>query len=210
MGTLAAMPALRWPDLRNARYLGGLPAGDGWLNNAALVRSDNHSQLGAAGIAALDAHGVSRVIDLRFASEAAKYPSPLARDPRYCLRPACFENEPGAEVPPDSYRQLIDQSRALLGAVVMTIAEASPGAVVVHCHAGRDRTGVVVALVLRIAGVAEDVIGTDYAPTPYSPPTMITNTLDHVDAVYGGVEEYLIGAGVTPAHLNALRGRLVS
>jgi protein-tyrosine phosphatase len=203
------MPTLRWPDLRNARDLGGLPAGGSRIRDRALVRTDNHGRLDAVGIAALDAYGVSRVVDLRWDWEAARYRSPLADDPRYHLRPACVEDEPGTEYPTDSYRHLVDQSRTLLGAAVVAVAEAPPGAVVVHCHAGRDRTGVVVALVLAVAGVPHEAIAADYARTPDSPHLMITNTLAHVDAVYGGVEPYLLGGGATPAQLDAVRARLV-
>ena len=63
--------------------------------------------------------------------------------------------------------------RALLVALVVWIAvgpsapatraQAPEGAVVVHCHGGKDRTGIVVALLLRLAGVPIDEIAADYA-----------------------------------------------
>jgi protein-tyrosine phosphatase len=202
------MPALRWPELRNARDLGGLPARDGHIADRALVRTDNHDRLDPAGIAALDAHGVSRIVDLRWDWEATKYPSPLASDSRYLLRPACFDDASHTQTPPDAYRVLVDLSRDRLGAVIAAMASAPAGGVVVHCHAGRDRTGVVVALALRVAGVPDDVIVEDFAQTPDSPALMMRNTLAHLDAVYGGAEPYLLGGGVTPALLDALRGRL--
>lgn len=198
---------LHWPDLRNARDLGGLPAGERRIKGRALVRTDNHDRLGAAGIAALDAYGVSRIVDLRWEWEAAKYRSPFALDPRYRLRPA-FDDGLADQSPTDSYGQFVDHSRTRLGAVVEAIAEAPPGAVVVHCHGGRDRTGVVIALVLRLAGVADAAIAADYARTPEASHDMIANTLAHIDAVHGGVEPYLLGGGVAPAHLTAIRGRL--
>jgi protein tyrosine/serine phosphatase len=198
---------LNWPDLRNARDLGGLPAGNGRIKGRALVRTDNHDRLGAAGIAALDAYGVSRIVDLRWEWEAAKYRSPFAADPRYRLRPA-LDDGLADQAPTDSYGQLVDHSRTRLGAVVEAIAEAPPGAVVVHCHGGRDRTGVVIALVLRLAGVADAAIAADYARTPGALPDTVANTLTHIDAVHGGVEPYLLGGGVTRAHLMAVRRRL--
>ncbi|MFI5833624.1 tyrosine-protein phosphatase [Micromonospora sp. NPDC051300] len=110
--------------------------------------------------------------------------------------------------PPDSYRLLVDASRERLAAALTAIAEAPPGAVVVHCHAGRDRTGVLVALALHAAGVPVDAIAADYALTENAPASMITNTWAHLHARYGGVTDYLLGSGVTPAHLSAVRARL--
>ncbi|MFF5173244.1 tyrosine-protein phosphatase [Micromonospora sp. NPDC000089] len=90
---------LSWPDLRNARDVGGLPTGDGGrIRERALVRTDNHRRLGAAGLAALRGYGVSRVLDLRWRSEARADPSPLAADECYRLVPACFDPTGAAAV----------------------------------------------------------------------------------------------------------------
>ncbi|MFC0005107.1 tyrosine-protein phosphatase [Micromonospora siamensis] len=203
------MPRLRWPDLRNARDLGGIPTTDGgWIRERALIRTDNHGRLDAAGLDAVRAYGVARVIDLRWEWEAAKYPSPLAGDERYRLVPACFDPTGDEEIPPDSYRLMADASRDRLAAALTAIAEAPPGGVVLHCHAGRDRTGMVVALALHAAGVAVESIEADYALTEGSPPDMIVNTFAHLTSRYGGVTEYLVGCGLTPGNLAAIRDRL--
>ncbi|MCZ7437746.1 tyrosine-protein phosphatase [Micromonospora sp. WMMC241] len=203
------MPRLTWPDLRNARDVGGLPtAGGGRIRQRALVRTDNHRRLGAAGLAALRSYGVSRVLDLRWRSEAEADPSPLAADSRYRLVPACFDPTGDEDIPPDSYRLLVDASRERLAAAFTAIADAPPGAVVVHCHGGRDRTGVLVALALHIAGVPVSAIAADYALTENAPAFMITNTWDHLHTRYGGVTDYLLGSGVAAAHLSAVRTRL--
>ncbi|MFI6128243.1 tyrosine-protein phosphatase [Micromonospora sp. NPDC051141] len=137
------MPRLSWPDLRNARDLGGIATiGGGRVRDRVLVRTDNHHRLGAAGLAALRGYGVSRVLDLRWPSEAAAGPSPPAADASYRLVPACFDPTGDEDIPPDSYRLLVDASR------------------------------------------------------------------DHLHARYGGVTDYLLGSGVTPAHLSAVRARL--
>jgi protein-tyrosine phosphatase len=134
---------LRWPDLRNARDLGGTPvAGGGRIRERALIRTDDHGRLDAAGLDAVRAYGVGRVIDLRWGWQAAKYPSPLVADERYRLVPACpdpFDDED--ETLAGAYRLMVDAGRERLAAVLTAIAEAPPGGVVVHCHAGRDRTG---------------------------------------------------------------------
>ena len=67
---------------------------------------------------------------------------------------------------------------------------------------------VVVALALHVAGVSVEAIAADYALTEGSPPSMILNTFDHLQTRYGGVSDYLVGSGVAPAHLAAVRARL--
>lgn len=91
--------------------------------------------------------------------------------------------------------------------MLTTIADAPPGGVIVHCHAGRDRTGVAVALALHVAGVPVESIAADFALTDDSPPVMIVNTFAHFETRYGGAN-YLVDSGVTPAQLAAIRARL--
>lgn len=203
------MPRLHWPDLRNARDLGGIATiGGGQIRERALIRTDDHGRLDPAGLAAIRSYGVSRIVDLRWAQEALKYPSPLAADERYRLVPACFDLTGDEVIPPDSYRLMVDASRDRLAAALTAIAEAPPGGVVLHCHAGRDRTGVVAALALRLAGASVESIAADYTLSDNSPPAMIINTLAHLEARYGGVADYLTGSGMTPNQLTAIRARL--
>ncbi|WP_027342057.1 tyrosine-protein phosphatase [Hamadaea tsunoensis] len=203
------MPRLAWPDLCNARDLGGTPTVDGGrIRERALIRTDNHDRLDAAGLAAIRSYGVSRIVDLRWEWEAAEYPSPLAGDDSYRLVPACFDPTGDEDIPPDSYRLMVDASRDRLAAAVTAIAQAPPGGVVVHCHAGRDRTGVVVALALHAAGASVEAIAADYALTENSAPEVMVNTFAHLDARYGGATGYLLGSGVTAADLAAVRTRL--
>jgi protein-tyrosine phosphatase len=203
------MLSLRWPDLRNARDLGGMPTVDGGrIRERALIRTDNHGRLDPAGLAAIRSYGVSRIIDLRWEWEASKYPSPLAREEGYRLVPACFDKTGDEDIPSDSYRLMVDASRERLAAVIVEIAEAPPGGVVVHCHAGRDRTGLVAALALYLAGASEESISADYALSDDSPPEVMINTLTHVKTRYGGVADYLVSSGVAPAQLAAIRARL--
>ena len=203
------MPSLRWPDLRNARDLGGIPTVDGGqIRERALVRTDNHDRLDAAGLAAIRSYGVSRILDLRWEWEASKYPSPLVGDESYRLVPACSNMTGDEEVPLDSYRLMVDASRDRLAAVIAEIAVAPPGAIVVHCHAGRDRTGLVVALALHVAGVSVESIAADYALTDDASQAVMLETFAHFNARYGGTANYLVGSGVAPARLAAIRARL--
>jgi protein-tyrosine phosphatase len=192
-----------------ARDLGGIAvAGGGRIRERALIRTDNHDRLDAAGLAAIQAYGANRIVDLRWQWEATKYPSPLATDERYRLVPAC---DPAGDeaMPSDGYRLMMDTSGKNMVAALTAIAEAPPGGVVVHCHAGRDRTGVVVALALHLAGASTESIAADYMLTENCPPAAIVNTIAHLTSAYGSVGNYLLGSGMTPTQIAALRSRLV-
>ena len=102
---------------------------------------------------------------------------------------------------------------------------------------GKDRTGLVSAILLELAGVERATIGADYALTAeclrpreeewlangpgdraererllalYAPRAeVMIEVLDDLDRRYGGVEAYLLRAGVTPEDIARLRERLV-
>ncbi|WP_433204467.1 tyrosine-protein phosphatase [Dactylosporangium sp. CS-047395] len=208
---------LPWPDCRNARDLGGLPiAGGRVLRDRALVRSDSLHRLTADGVAALHAHGVSRIVDLRGTDEAAQYPSPLAGHDLVRLLPLVDpDDDPArdlADLAPlaDVYRASVIGNGRRVAAVVAAVVAAPPGAVLVHCAAGKDRTGIVVAVLLRLAGVPDDRIAADYACSGDCEEATILAALARVDELFGGVEAYLAANGVTGEQLGAVRDRFVA
>jgi len=108
----------------------------------------------------------------------------------------------------------------------------------VHCSAGKDRTGVVVALVLSLLGVADEVIAEDYCLTSAylaeefthavqqlqastglgqrlngqalaCPPELILATLERMRASHGSVEDYLVAHGLTAEQIAELRNTLI-
>lgn len=82
---------LNWPDLQNARDLGGLPTDDGRIRPMALIRTDNHNRLTSEGVAMLRESGVKRIVDLRSNWESEKYPSPFRLEPEYVNQPLLDE-----------------------------------------------------------------------------------------------------------------------
>jgi protein-tyrosine phosphatase len=72
---------LVWPDLLNARDLGGLRSASGETTWRRVVRADNLNKLAPAGVAAMVAYGVRTVIDLRDPRELEKFPNPLVAAP---------------------------------------------------------------------------------------------------------------------------------
>jgi len=220
-----------------------------------LIRSDNVANLTLAGRQAMIDYGIATVIDLRAESEVKGSPGPPFSDfqsispvappwseadhnvPVYLNLPLIDDETAAvlnaAATMPDRYRLIVDKRQAALGAIFNAIAAAG-GPVVFHCFAGKDRTGIVAAMVLSLAGVEADAIGADYAETDVQlatryaewlakaaperleemrgelrcPPEWILRTLEHVEQKWGGVDAYLEAAGVTPADLDRLAAKL--
>jgi protein tyrosine/serine phosphatase len=232
---------LTWPNCVNVRDLGGLPTVDGGkIRSGALIRSDSHGKLTEDGVAAVTAYGVTRIIDLRRETECIAEPSPFAGETVYRNLPVQDPADPddGLHLTlADIYIKLIDRRPELYAAAAAAITDAPSGGVVVHCAGGKDRTGLVVAMVLTVAGVDRDMIAADYATTEErlratneqylagvtdgirrerirnllaTKPATMLKTLEHVDASYGGVGAYLTKGGFDAARQATLRRRLVS
>src|SRR5690349_22902174 len=165
---------LEWDACYNARDLGGYPTADGMeIRWGALVRSDNLGHLTAIGHTALVEYGVSLIIDLRATWECDSFPhffqGTCAGLPVYLSLPLEQEDDL-AKAARDAAGSLqewnclvLEQSPAQMAAIVRAVVGAGPGGVLVHCHAGKDRTGLVVALLLALAGVPHQLIAEDYA-----------------------------------------------
>lgn len=234
---------LQWAGCLNARDLGGLPTADGRrLRSAALIRSDSPHWLSEEGVAAALTVPVRRVLDLRSAAEVELDPSPFASSPTYRLLPLIdpsreHERDPESERShATTYIGSLRRNRGRIAEAVAEIADAPDGAVLVHCHSGKDRTGIVVALALRVVGVDPEHIAADYAlsadclqersdawlaeiddeqqrereraMTRTDPQTMV-EFLRALDEQYGGAETYLRDSGVSATQLDRLRGRLL-
>lgn len=135
---------------------------------------------------------------------------------------------------PDRYVLMVERRHLALGGIFDAIA-AAEGPVLFHCFAGKDRTGLVAALMLSIARVEPEAIGADYAETDVQlaaryeewlnkasperlesmrdelrcPPDWILSTLDHIQRKWGGVEDYLEAAGVSAAAVTRLQSKLL-
>ncbi|NUR09654.1 MAG: tyrosine-protein phosphatase [Nocardioidaceae bacterium] len=227
------MTRLDWPACENVRDLGGLPAAAGRIRDRTLVRSDSLTRLDDGGLAAMRAYGVGRVVDLRAEAETVDPPHPLAGTDAYV-------NVPWVDVSLDGGAGLVDFYLGSLGSnadrvatAVRAFADAPPGPVVVHCAVGKDRTGIVVAMLLALADVPREAIVADYVLSETmlrleelfatldaetraraerfarSAPETIEAFLDRLDAAHGGAEAYLRAAGLTDAELARVRDRLV-
>jgi protein-tyrosine phosphatase len=213
---------LRWNACYNARDLGGLPTLDGaWTRRGALVRADSVGRLTEQGRAALEAYGIRTIIDLRFGVEVREDPSPfvdharivshnLPLNPNDIAVTRSLAAQRGSALPYPATVNVayLATHQAPIAAVMRVIAAAPGGGILFHCHAGRDRTGLIAALLLALVGVPAATITADYALSFSALAETMEATLAHVESAYGGTEGYLRAAGVTEQEIARIRCRL--
>lgn len=164
---------LNVPGITNLRDVGGYPAGNGALTKwGTLLRCGTMNGLSPDARQTLHGYAIRTVLDLRRDAELHIDPQPdigngnesvsyrqisLLTDDIEAAR-----REHGYLLP-DIYRAILDQARDQVGQAVAALAE--PGALpaLVRCTAGKDRTGIIIALLLRTAGVPDETIVYDYA-----------------------------------------------
>jgi protein-tyrosine phosphatase len=223
----------------NFRDVGGYPVvGGGSVRWRTLFRSDALHRLDAAGVAAITGLGLRTVIDLRAQLEIDLAPSPVCGRVTHIpvLTGSDFQGVPlelGA-----LYRYFIDECGGQIAAAIAELGSDDVMPALVHCSAGKDRTGVVIALTLAVLGVPDELIAADYAlsavyldpdQTPAigqlsastglgeeltrallrSPSELILEVIDRVRAVGGSAEGYLRANGVTGSGLARLRAALI-
>ena len=244
--------AISWDGCRNVRDLGGLPLEDGGeTRSGRVIRADNIGALSEAGWRSVADHGVVRIVDLRWPEEIAGDPPrdasievvqvsvlggsmELSLEDLREMDARLDDTDDVADHYAWSYVEFLERNRARFGEALAAIADAD-GPVVIHCMGGKDRTGLVAALLLRLAGVSLDAIGEDYslsgpnlaaildewqaqAPTERdrirrqklssTPAVAMRRVIEAIEARYGSVAGYAAAAGVSRAQLDALRMRL--
>ena len=241
---------LIWDGCWNVRHLGGFRIeGLGKTREGALIRSGNLARLSIQGQAAIREADVSAIIDVRSAYELKIEANPFATSkqasqlPTYYHLPLMNEDDLEAmrlvNTAPSllaMYQIMLEHFMLNIAAIMIAIADAPPGAVVIHCHAGKDRTGLVVALVLRLTGVSPEDIARDYALSDLylqsqyqemlaqktnseerislaaqltSKPETMENLLQHIEDHYGGVGAYLKLCGVRENSLDRITQRML-
>lgn len=255
----------RWIELDgvvNMRDLGGLPTRDGrGTREGRLIRSDNLQDLSEGDVRHLvEVLGVTDVVDLRsnveyeITGQGPLRSTPLTHHHFSLLSEDADPSATVADALAVSFGRddPVTRDAAFWGrhytgyltkrpdsvAAALAAVRDSTGGAVVHCAAGKDRTGTVVGMALAVAGVPEEEIVADYVRTaeriqqiierlaevePYSR-SLPTRSLDeqtpraeameavltHLDEGYGGTTGWLTAAGWTEADVEALRVRLTS
>ncbi len=240
---------LRLDGAYNVRELGGYATSDDRTTRwGRFVRADALHRVSRAGRARLVEYGVGTVIDLRTTRETVDQPSLFASssEVEYLHLNLGGDTDPAGHPPPDynpgplavSYGVLLDRRSDVVREVLATMARPSGKAVLFNCLGGTDRTGIIAALVLGLAGVRHELIAADYSLSakglfdtfaaegrpPWMAPEQLTIDwanenlalsktmlfmLRAIDDRHGGVEEYALGIGVTDAEIDNIKTRFV-
>jgi protein-tyrosine phosphatase len=221
----------------NFRDLGGYAMDGGRTRWRTLFRADALSELTDEGRGELGEIGLHTVVDLREALERELDPDLIDGLGIATIERPLFEDRIDVQTVRGLrglYRELLDGCGDRMAAAVGVLAE--PGALpaVVHCSAGKDRTGLVCALALSAVGVSAEDIAADYALTSEvlvgpirervrrraiaagmteqavavamdSPPELMLETLDYIESDHGGAATYLETNGLPAERLESLR-----
>lgn len=157
----------------NTRTFAGLQGAHGPIPANAFVRTSDLGRLTDADRDTLAATGVTLDIDLRTADEQSQSPDRLADDARFDYQRTSLMGTEKMDLQkmmdtfPDSlgaaYVQWLDHSQPQFKQVFQRMAAERDGTVLFHCTAGKDRTGIIAAMLLDLAGVADADIVHDYA-----------------------------------------------
>jgi protein tyrosine/serine phosphatase len=244
---------LLWDGCLNVRDLGGLPTADGGETRfGSIVRADSVRQLSDEGWRALVDHGVRTVIDLRGDHERdedppAELPVEVVHVPFMEASEAEWDEiaeeldaasaaaADDAIATRDVYLIFLERFAENVAASLRAVAHAQEGGIVIHCVGGKDRTGLLAAFLLHLAGVADDEIAADYALSEerllprhqawfdaaesdedlerlrrmaQTPAAAMTGVFAELERRHGSVEGYLLHAGLTDDELEQARARL--
>ena len=241
---------LRWADCLNVRDLGGHATEDGGETRfGAVVRADSVASLTDEGWQQALDYGVRTVIDLRMQAERdADPPRELPIEALHLPAFADWDESVEAEIDAVAaaerdtpsrtaavYLEFLERFRPNFARAVSAVANAPEGAVIVHCQGGKDRTGLVAAMLLRLSGVGIDAIAEDYALSEVhlaprleewlagasdeadrerirqisrTPAPSMQRVLNELERRYGSVAAYLEAGGATPEDVERARSRL--
>ena len=244
---------LAWDGCLNVRDLGGHPTSDGAETRyREIVRADSIRQLSDAGWAALVDYGIRTVVDLRGDHELADDPPgelpvevvhvPFMEANEEEWREIEMEIDAARAAAPDFptstrevYLIFLERFRQNAASSLSAVARASEGGVVVHCVGGKDRTGLLCAFLLHLAGVGIEDIAADYALSEErlrprhaawlaeakteaerewiervsrTPAETMVGVFEELERRYGGVRAYLRGGGASEEDLDLAAARL--
>ena len=233
----------------NVRDLGGLPTLDGrTVRSGAVYRADGVNRLDGDDLEVAKALGLRTVVDLRTHGEVehrGRFPDehiPVQWHHLPVLEQMWSERalqatDGAVAFLRDRYLDMLIEGGASIARTVELVADESP--LLFHCSAGKDRTGVVAAVILGLVGVGREEIAADYhlsaaamgaftawieaevpeaidamskQPKEYleAPAEAMLAFLGEVDRVHGTVEDLVLQLGVAPATIERLRATLVA
>jgi protein-tyrosine phosphatase len=231
-------PLASLPSRFNLRDLGGTPTGDGRIvAPGRLYRGASLHRLEVDHLDAVAPFGIRTAIDLRSTKEVGRgtfagSAAPIRHLPIFEVGPTFSEPiEDIARTLADAYLWMLGEGGASIRTALDVLGDPRDLPAVIYCAAGKDRTGVVVAIVLSLLGVEREAIAADYARSDEpaaalrawhldngtspdqlaaagifrAPTTAMDLFLDSVDAEFGSLDGCLESIGVDIA---TTRGRL--
>ncbi len=238
---------LQLANLHNARELGGWHTPDSMTQYGVFLRTDMHATPTAEDIAALKDYGVTMDVDLRGAPELEHRPDPLRDEPwceyvhvpmreesaEYAVAPGKFRPKPDFTMGKE-YARMADVHQEWVRGVFEAFGRCT-GTAMFHCTMGKDRTGLISALLLGLCGVADEDIIADYCVTEVymrsvidafrakmppeelkymkplfdTPPSNMETLLGHLCERYGGIPAYLRACGVSDELAERIKARLL-
>jgi protein-tyrosine phosphatase len=231
----------------NLRDVGGYLTKDGRVTRwQVLLRADALHKLDTDGHSVLAGLGLCTVIDLRENEELDHAPDQLGVLQVQTLHHPLFDRPTSGIASTatarrslaETYLLVVDERADAIVGVVRAIAADNVTPAIVHCTAGKDRTGMVIALVLSAVGVEEELIVQDFAvtgqllsgafrdevlarvsergipiaeiePMLSADPQLIRSFLDRISELHGDTESFLLAHGMTPDELESLRSKLL-
>jgi protein-tyrosine phosphatase len=205
----ASVHVIKLTNVKNMRDLGGWTLKDGAkIPYGRVYRSGKLSSATPADLAKLHSLGIKTSIDLRSSAEiitSGKDPGPAQGFSATISAPM------NGIASASGYKDIINNQKASLAKAFRALADSSTYPVDIHCTAGKDRTGVVSALLLDLLGVPRQEIVEDYLLSSNSGlvnADWIKSALNEVDAA-GGIEKYLAGIGINSSTQNAIKKQIL-
>jgi protein-tyrosine phosphatase len=214
---------------RNVRDVGGYPTRSGRQTRwRTLLRSDELTGIPVHAQQQLLDLGLRQVIDLRWPEELERSPNAFLASPvvRYTSVPLLADDPTPHDGLQGMYLHVFDARAPQLAEVAWALLADDGIPAIIGCAAGKDRTGVSIALLLDLAGVPTDVIVEDYALSAAyfaqpiarigdddwrhaplvvdSPPEFMATALEHLDREHGGARSLLQRQGLTDPELDRL------
>lgn len=226
------------------RDLGGYSTLQGNATNFGVcVRSEVLASLSAKDKKAVKEYGIKTVIDLRSLREADKLKSDYLNDRKikyynvplfdaFLTALNMYDEKKGDIKISELYIEVLNVNKTQISKIIKLIAN-SEGTVCFHCTAGRDRTGIIAALLLKLVGVPNEDIAADYQLSSHylqpkyskifsnpkhknvpmefleCKPQNITEMLEYIDKEFKGVENYLLSAGVSKTDVKDIKSKFL-